>query len=604
MTLTQGEQGLPPTLGVGLVDWIHQDAQLVHGAGPVQGRRVDWSGDDERVAVVYRAYELLPVPECPSCGLWHDVPAADHVNVRRGRHVGWVCPGRKCGEPLPAMRAWPHYKLSRPKGWSKSGLASKLVVAEGCGPVVFDGWDAYGQPVGRPHRRPIINCFATEEGQAGETYGAAAVIFQHLASSAWASANGYWIDVGTGKGERSTRTFIHTPYGTIGRAQPRTSSGSAAEGGQGTFAVADETHLWVTRVLRELYETEVMNLGKGGDGAGWVLETSTMYRPGEGSVAEASDQAAQDGGAAAGVCVDHRGAPDDIDVWDDRARHVPNRERLTVATKVAYGGAYGWAVNMPQRVRLFSRTNLDQSELERKYLNRKTAQGDRYVYAPTWNRNRDDVHPLWQPDDGEHCVFGFDGALTDDHTGLVGVHVPTARLFVAGHWDPADFPTPEDPDGHVPETRVDDSVADVFDRYGITRFYPDPPHWRSWVALWGRRHGDVVKPFETRRKERMSPVLKAFREAVDTGAARHTGHPVLTAHVTRAVLVVEYGREDPDLNPDGKWWRIKKPRQTKHDEDVKIDLGVSAVLAWAAYLDTVQAGEEPKSRRRRGAVMF
>lgn len=595
------EEGLPPTLGIDLVDWIQDDAELVHGAGAVQGVKVDWSDDPDRVAVIYRAYELQPAPQCPSCGLWHDVPAWDYQNRRRdGRPVGWLCPGKKCHEPLPAIRSWTHYKLSAPKGWSKSGLASKLVVAEACGPVVFDGWGANGEPVGRSHRRPVVNCFATEENQAGETYAAAAWILNYLASSPWCRRNGYRIDVGVGKGEKSTRAFIHTPYGTVGLVQPRTASESAAEGGQATFAVADETHLWVSRVLKALYETEIMNLGKGAETVGWVLETSTMYRPGERSVAEESDRAAEEAGLASGIYVDHRGAPDDIDVWEDRDKHIPDREALDRATRIAYRDSFRWAVSMPERIRLFSRTNLDQSELERKYLNRKSQQGDAFIFRPTWMRNVDeDLEEDWQPDEHEHCVFGFDGSLTDDHTGLVGVHVPTATLFVAGHWDPADTPTEDYPDGHVPETEVDDAVREAFRRWGVTRFYGDPPHWRSWMAEWARRHGKPVRPFETRSKERMSPALKAFKEAVQTGAVRHTGHPALTDHVTRAVLVVEHGREDPELNPDGKWWRIKKPKQTKHSEDVKIDLAPAAVLAWAAYLDTLAADEKPKRRTGR-----
>lgn len=605
MTQTQEELGLPPTLGVGVVDWIHDDAELVHGAGPVQGQRVDWSQDPDRLAVVYRAYELVPYPQCPSCGLWHDVPPADYRNRRGGKWVGWVCPGRKCGTPLPAMRRRTHYKLSAPKGWSKSGSASKLVVAEGCGPVLYDGWGHDGEPVGRPHRRPVINCFATEEHQAGETYAAAAIIFQHLAASRWPRANGYKIDVGVGKGEKSTRCFIHTPFGTIGLAQPRTSSADAAEGGQGTFAVADETHKWVSRVLRQLYETEVLNLGKGADTVGWLLETSTMYRPGEGSVAELSDQAAEDAGEASGIYVDHRGAPEHIDVWRDRDKHVPDPAALEEATRLAYRDSFAWAVNMPERVRLFSRPNLDQSELERLYLNRKVAREDLYIYAPTWAKCREpDLEADWVPPAGEHCVFGFDGSLTDDHTGLVGVHVPTATMFVAGHWDPADHPTEEYPDGHVPEEAVDDAVTHVHKTWSVTRLYPDPPHWQSWIALWRRRFGKGVKPFETRSKTRMSPALKAFAEAVKTSAVRQTGHPVLTAHLTRAVLIRDQGRTDPDLNPDGRWWRLKKPRQTKHDEDVKIDLAPAAVLAWAAYLDAVAEGDTPGPRRRRRGRTF
>jgi len=53
--------------------------------------------------------------------------------------------------------------------FAKSEVAGLIGVAEALAPVRFDGWDASGQPVGRPIRSPFVRCLATEEKQSGNT---------------------------------------------------------------------------------------------------------------------------------------------------------------------------------------------------------------------------------------------------------------------------------------------------------------------------------------------------------------------------------------------------------------------------------------------------
>jgi hypothetical protein len=582
------------------------DAELVHGSGAVQGRRFDWRDgpgrDDERVGVVARMYELIPEPRCRACRRsTADIPWAAYP---------WTCPGEgrsKCGEPVRPMRRWGHYQLSRAKGWSKSGLLSKIVVCEAVGPVRFDGWDASGEPVGRPVEVPNIRCFAaSEDAASANTYLPAAMILSHLADSPWCRRSGYRIDPGTGSGERSTATHIYTPDGQIGRVDPMTSSGGSAEGSRSTFTTMDELWLWVARVMRELYATETQNIGKSRDA--WAASSSTQFVPGQGSVAEVEAQDAADN-EATDTYVDHRQADDDIDVWDDIDKRKVNLDRLETATRQAYGGAYKWAIEeaggIEARARIFRKRSIPIGDLERKYLNRPAAAEEAYIPAAPWNVLADeDLSADWQPDAGEHIVLGFDGSQTDDHTGLVGVHVPTATLFVVKHWDPRDTPTEDWPGGRVDEEEVDDTVKATWAGFGVTRMYADPPRWQSWVAAWQKRHGSGVKPFETAASKRMTAALRAFRQAVLDGQLSHCGHPELTAHLLRAVLVTDAAKvRDSDAHPDGKTWRVAKPKQSSTG-DVKIDLGVAAVLAWAAYLDTVAADEKPKKKNRGRAWSF
>ena len=58
------------------------------------------------------------------------------------------------------------------KGTGKSPLAAVVALAELCGPVVFDGVDAHGDPVGRPREAPLVQIAAATEDQGQNTYGA------------------------------------------------------------------------------------------------------------------------------------------------------------------------------------------------------------------------------------------------------------------------------------------------------------------------------------------------------------------------------------------------------------------------------------------------
>lgn len=592
-----------PTLGTDALLWMEDDAELVHGAGGVQGDRVRWlpdpdrgiPGDPERCGIIQRAYELWPSPVCDHCGQWNDVEPWDYRRKVKGRWVGWTCPTKGCGRPLPPVRACDHYKLSRAKGWSKSGLASKVGVIEAVGPSQFDGWGSDGEPVGVPHRAPLVRCYATEEGQSDHTYKPLAYMLRVLGDTSWARRNQVHIDAGIDEAQKSTMVHLRTTYGTRGRVEPRTSSGASAAGGQTTCALCDETWLWKSRAMWELYNNEVLNVAKS-ENPGWVLETSTYPEPGAGSVAEATQE---DGGLPPphGRYVDHRGFRTNDWLVDASSRQI-DREKFAAECAHAYGDAT-WAYNLPSRLAMFRRTELDLGSLIRQFGNAKADVADRYVTATAWEACRDDVDPGWQPPDGEWITVGFDGSLVDDHTGLLGLHIPTSRLFVIGHWDPADNPTDEHPDGHVDEREVDATVSTSFQTWHLPRLYADPPQWRSWVSMWMQRHGNAVKTFETKSIQRMTPALRAFREAVLAGTVRHTGHPTLTRHVLNAVLVTDAARvRDPELYPDGRRWRLAKPSTTKHDPGNKIDLSICGVLAWSAGLDSRAADEKPKSRTR------
>ncbi len=293
---------LNPTLGPVVCDWI--EAYLVHGPGDVQGEPIELDDEFRRSSIACMRFFR-----------------ADH--------------------PLAGRRVYRRAFLSRPKGRAKSELAGMLACAELLAPVRFDGWDADGEPVGRPVTSPEILCVATEEGQAGNTYDNMVYM---LATAA--AADAYPVDVGL------TRMFLEGG----GVIEPITAAATSKDGGKSTFIVADETHLWTEPRLKRLHAVLTRNITKRKAANGWLLETSTMYAPGEGSIAEETHQAADN----SGVPVRPQVRAVDVDITDD--------EQLRAALEWLYGPAAAWT-NIDGIIAEFRDPTKRENDCRRYWLN-------------------------------------------------------------------------------------------------------------------------------------------------------------------------------------------------------------------------------------------
>lgn len=287
------------SLGFAAISWIEH--YLVHGPGDVQGQPIEL--DDEFAAFIVKAYRVHP--------------KTGARNVRRAF-------------------------LSRAKGRSKSGLAAFIEDFEALGPCRFDHWAEAGEvsdwgyeydegePVGKPLTYVEILNVATEESQAGNTYDAVYyTLHPDTCSDALLEDYGR-LDVGL------TRINLPDSRGFI---EPVTASNESKDGGKSTFIVADETHLWIPPKagkfkLGKMHQTMVRNLLKRKFASGWMLETSTMYADGEGSVAEGTHAFAKSGKADGKLLFDHQQASAH---WDLNKR--PERIK---ALREAYGPAAAW----------------------------------------------------------------------------------------------------------------------------------------------------------------------------------------------------------------------------------------------------------------------
>ena len=194
-------------------------------------------------------------------------------------------------------RRFGHVFLSRPKGCNKSGFAAELALFEAFGPCRFAGWakggETYtflgctytyrkGEPMGRPIQSPLVTCLATAEEQTGEIYD---TVYYNCTEGPLSLLAGRGMDAGT--------TRIKLPQG--GKIVYSGSSARSSDGGLQTFICFDETHQYNNKRLRDTYDIMTQNLTKRGVEADpWFLETTTMYCPGENSVAEQTYKTARD----------------------------------------------------------------------------------------------------------------------------------------------------------------------------------------------------------------------------------------------------------------------------------------------------------------------
>lgn len=525
------------SLGFDAIEWIEH--YLCHGPGDVQGEPLVI--DDEMAAFIVRAYQL---------------------------------------NPLTGRRKINRAFLSRPKGRAKSEIAGALVCFEALGPCRFDGWDAKGEPVGRPLTYPFIRCMATEEGQAGNTYDNVTAMLSHLVEHFGDEFPG--IDLG-----RSTQTSSRIFIEGGGEIRPSTASSASKDGGKESFSVFDETHLYVLPETRAMHKMVLRNLVKRKIADPWGLETSTMYAVGENSVAEATHQYAEDVKAGkvrdGGLLVDHRQAPHVEDLNDDA--------QLMPALEFVYGDAAGW-MDLERIASDIRAPDTDQADARRYFLNQPGTASAKAFDATRWKElaNPDFAVPKKDP-----ISIGFDGARFRDATALVGTHLETGFQWVLGAWEspvPVKGAKGKEPDWEVPAREVHAALEAAFDRWSVVRLYADPPYWEETVSAWSGKYGQkIVVEWWTHRPRPMAFALRAFRTAQTEGSLSHDGDALYARHIANAVKRDARVRDDDDK----PMWTIQKDR---HDSPRKIDAAMAGCLSWEARLDAITEGLNKRKRHR------
>ena len=528
---------------------------VVHGPGDVQGRSINPNVadslplDDEFAGIIVDHYAL-------------------ETNGRRNYDSAFT---------------------SRAKGRAKSELAAFEVLFEAFGPCRFldfaKGGEVFewrdfryeyqpGEPMGKKIIYPFIRCLATEEGQAGNTYDN---VYFNLTSG----------PLGDGLASNVaglTRTIL--PDG--GEIVPSTAASASKDGGKETHAVFDESHLYNTPDLRRMYKTVRRNMAKRKDAEPWSHETSTMYLPGEGSVAEQTHDLAkmimEKRTKRARLYFNHVQASPITDLGDEVL--------LTAALKETYG-PFAEVMDLRRIMDEILDPRNDPQDSRRYYLNQPTSSSDAWLTDSEWKACADSTKVIAKTD---AITLGFDGSKSRkrglaDATAIVACRVSDGHTWLYAAWEeppnwhaPADDPTSV---WEVPGNEVDSAINTAFKEHNVVGFYGDPAKWESYFAKWEAKYGVKVKvkasvkhAFEwwinQGRSFLVTRAIDQMHTAIVERQMTHDGGFTLTRHVLNARR---------RKGPSGIWISKEHP-----DSENKIDASWAMICAHAARLDALTKG--------------
>lgn len=519
-----------PTLGPQVADLIEEGA--IFGPGSLKGQPAKL--DAEKRAALYRMYEVYPR-----------------------------------GHRLAGRRRFKRCSICWRKGLAKTEFMAWVAFAElhPDGPVRCDGFDANGEPVGRPVVDPYIPMLAVTAEQVEElAYGALYVM----------CTEGPDADLFDSTNERIIRL---SPTGRAdGKAVPLSNSPGSRDGARTTFQCFDEPHRLILPRMIDAHETMVANLEKRVLEDPWGLYVGTAGEIGQNSIAEGLHEEAQ---AIA------KGDIDDPQLFHFHREASPGFDLAVLADRVAAVaeatgpvGEYGPG-QFESIARQWDRPKADKAYLERVWLNR-WVKSARQAFDPVrWDALG--TASLIEP--GSFVTWGFDGAKYRDATAFVVTDIASGRQMPWAIWErPLDVETWE-----VPELEVIDALDRLHATMKVWRGYYDPFHWSEPMKAAAGRYGDdVVVEWRTNRTQAMAWAIRRFSEAQASGAVTWTkGHPLGSQFADHMAAA---GRQDVNVwDDEGQRLFIL----AKIHPDRKFDAAMAANLSWEARLDALKAGAKP-----------
>jgi hypothetical protein len=495
-------------------------------------------------------------------------------------------------DPITGRRKKRRGVLSRARGWGKSPLLGGLAIVEALADVVPDGWDANGQPVGRPWRTvrtPRVGVLAVSELQTANTWNPMLEMLEGPVGDEY-------------PGLEPLDTFVNLPG--RGKIEPWTSSARSVKGAPFVFAVMDQTEEWVkSNGGHTLFQKVKNNTAKTG---GSFIESPNAFIPGEDSVAERTAQYCQgilEGRALDdGLHYDHREAPPETDLWQ--------RESLLAGLRYSYGDASahedGCVLHDPpcppghedldHLVATIWDSTSDVQVSRSDFLNQITYASDSWVSQIEWSAcgpTRGESPPKVNRTDP--VTLGFDGSKSRkrgvaDATALVATRVSDGFSWLLAAWEQPD----NEEDWEVPAIEVDAAVDDAFKTLNVVGFYADPAKYESYVAKWEAKYGKQLKvkagqkhPIEWWINSGRSIIItraidKLHTAIVEAKEFSHDGGLIITRHVLNA-----RNRK----GPSGMWIAKEHP-----DSSNKIDAAWALVASYAARIDALAAGLGRKAK--------
>ena len=472
--------------------------------------------------------------------------------------------------------------LIGPQKLGKGPHTAAHVCLEGVGPALFAGWagddDGYscadwgcrcgwewpyepGEPMGMPWPTPLIQITAFSEEQTENIYDALRPMID----------DGPLHDLVPKTGEE----FIRLPSG--GRIDTVTSSAQSRLGQRVTFVPQDEVGIWTPQnKMTKVADTQYRGLSGMG---GRASLTSNAWDPSEKSVAQQQYES-----KATDIYRQFDQPPRDLHYTNRRDRRKIHRFVYPADVLRPQGGHVDLDAIEAEAADLIDR---DAPQASRFYGNILTRSAGRAVDPRRWAELVDASRVVA---DGEHIGLGFDGSISEDATALVAC-TADGYLFVPTYWVNGEerqtiWLRPENaPKGwRMPKLEIVRAWNAVFARYGVGRWFGDPPKWQTeQEELAERQAEDVVQFLDTNQPKRMSSACDRFTAAVgkEGDADRpltHDGNPILESHTVAMVRKKAYVKVEDEL--DGRTRYVF----TKGEDGRKIDAGIAAVLALEAAM--------------------
>jgi hypothetical protein len=471
----------------------------------------------------------------------------------------------------PATGRFVHFRgtqLTRPQKWGKGPFAAAFICAEAHpeGPVLFDGWDAQGEPVGRPWPSPHVQVTAVSEDQTDNVFRALLPMIRLGALSADIPDTGL--------------TRINLPSG--GLIEPVTAAALSRLGQRVTFVVQDQTESWFqSNGGHKLADNQRRGLAGMG---GRFLSTPNAYDPVEDSVAQRTAESDAPG-------VYH----DDVDPGPGSVRNKSDRRKMLrkvygdAATKPRPGAEWDPWIDL-DRIdgEIVALLEHDPAQAERFFLNRKQAGESSAFDHVHWLTLADPEHEVPA---GALIVVGVDGARFEDAVAIVGTEVATGFQWPIGIWErPRDAP----PDYEHPSEDIDGAMTEAFERFNVWRIYCDPQWIDHLVDLWQGRWGDKrVIRWYTNRSRQIAWAVRTYTVALGgrvSGEAEkakpqvsHDGDPAFSTHIRNA-------KKRRNQVKDDKGREMHTLAKEYKDSPRKIDAAMAAVLSWEARGDAIASG--------------
>lgn len=456
-------------------------------------------------------------------------------------------------------------------GVDKDPLAAVVAIVELIGPCRFSHWDEAGRPVGKFNPTAYVQVAASSLSQTENTRDLFPAMIPQRTRVA------FNMDV--------QREIIYARNATV-KLRSIAAAARSAEGGRVTFAIANETHHWVTgNGGKNFYRTMSNNLTKT---KGRLLCITNAYEPGEDSVAETirTEQEKVWAGLLepTGVLYDSLEANAAAPLSKDWAPYIVDTIR---------GDAH-W-LDAELIVQAIQDSSIPASSHRRFWFNQIVATEDALYTPGEWDGilaagcygTRADLNP------GDEVVMGFDGGKTDDATALVAIRIKDkliVPLMIEQHPDGA-----QGEGWQINPEMVDSEVKLAFSTYKVRAFFCDVTLWESYIAHWADLYRETLDVKASSKgtlhydmrgnKEETARGNESLMQHVKDGMIRQNGDKLLRIHVLNAYRA---------HNGKGITFRKENPESPR-----KVDAYAATLLAFIALTRLAESAKKPEVIYRR-----